>query len=305
MILRNISSNEIDKFSSYIKLTSQGASFKDMLMSFIEKGITKFDWCFVVEDSGSFLGEIVYGVYDGNAEIVNISSQNFDDDVIDLLVNGSLRKIKSEGFSEVECDIYSDKNNFKQYVDALCKRGFHIAQEKKSFVHESDISDSAPLRLSFKSLKEVGSVKYIDVIERVTEGTLDTDDINCIKEYGSKKAAENYFNQLKDIDYNEDWWEIAYTSDNEITGLIIPQKFDDIYGAINYIGVVSEMRGNGYVNDLLKEGIRILKAAKIKKIIADIDAKNFPLDSALRIQKFKLDCNMLLLKYNISDMTVL
>lgn len=70
-------------------------------------------------------------------------------------------------------------------------------------------------------------------------------------------------------------------------------------GGINYIGVIPEKRGQGYINHLVIEGVKTLKDNNIKKVIADIDVKNYPLDKVLQKQGFKLDCTMLVLKLDL------
>ncbi|KYH31772.1 acetyltransferase (GNAT) family protein [Clostridium tepidiprofundi DSM 19306] len=304
MIIRNIDSTEIDLLA---KLAANQVSFKDMYLSWLNDGITKLEWCFIAEDNNEFVGRIIYGVFDDELEILDINIQHINnDDIGHELLYESLKKMRSKGFAKVGCNLYSDKDNFQKYVEMLINQGFVITQKKKSFVwerssyqctmqHNTEVGGG---RLSFRSLRELGSYEcYIDAIRQVTVGTLDKDDIECIKEYGDEQAAAKYFNQLKDIDFNNDWWKLAYSHD-EFIGLVIPQRFNDTVGAINYIGVVPEKRGNGYVNDLLVEGVRILSENNIKKVIADIDEENYPLENALYKNGFKLDCSMLVLKLN-------
>lgn len=297
MIIRNIDSTEIETFA---QLIVSELSFKDTLLSWINDGITKLDWCFVIEDNNNFLGKIVYGVFDNELKILNINIKDYSEIVIYELLQGSLNEMKLKGLTGVECHLYSDKKYFEKYVESFMKTGFKITQEKKSFIWEKgNIINRVSERLVFKKLQEIDSNDYIDAIEKVTEATLDGDDLDCITEFGSKQAAINYFNLLKDIDFNKSWWKLAYTHNNELIGLVIPQKFNDDVGAINYIGVVPKKRGNGYVNDLIVEGIRILNENNIKKVIADIDVKNYPLEKSLTKEEFKLDCRMLVLKLRL------
>jgi ribosomal protein S18 acetylase RimI-like enzyme len=294
VIIRNIDSTELENFA---QLIVSKVSFKDTLLSWIKDGITKLEWCFVIEDNNNFLGRIVYGVLNNELKILDINIRDHSEIVIYNLLQNSLNEIKLKGFTEVDCHLYSDKKYFEKYVESFIKTGFKITQEKKSFIWEKgNIINRVSKRLVFKKLQEINSNDYIDAIEKVTEATLDGDDLECITKFGSKQAAINYFNSLKDIDFNKSWWELAYTHNNELIGLVIPQKFNDDIGAINYIGVVPEKRGNGYVSDLIVEGLRILNENNIKKVIADIDVKNYPLEKALNKEEFKLDCRMLVLK---------
>lgn len=291
MKIRNIDINEIEVFSN---ITS--ASFKKYLLSWIKDGITKLDWCFAAFHNSELIGRIVYGVYDNELEILDVTVKDSNKNAIDSLLQNSLKEMKIKGFKKIECHLYSDKVNYEDYVNSLKKCGFKITQEKKSFIKESSSINEKSGRLIFKNLQETGQNEFINAIEKVTENTLDKDDLDCIKEFGTRQAAVNYFNQLKDIDFNKSWWKLAYTADNKLVGLVVSQKFDEKNGAINYIGVVPEKRGNGYINDLLEEGVKTLVEDNIKKIIGDIDVNNFPLEKALNKKGFKYDCSMFVLK---------
>ena len=49
---------------------------------------------------------------------------------------------------------------------------------------------------------------------------------------------------------------------------------------INFIGVVPEHRGRGYVDDLLAEGTATLHAAGAERARADTDTRNLPVAAA-------------------------
>lgn len=297
MRTRNINESEIEAFAN-LKLSDK--DFNETLLSWIEKRVTKLEWCFVIEDKNDFQGNIVYGVLDNELAILDINIKEIGEEVLEELLRDSLKEMKTEGFKKVRCHIYSDKNAFEKYVQTFIKIGFNITQEKKSFVWEKgNYINKISENLFLKSLQEVSSEKYIDAIEQVTEGTLDSDDLECIRKFGSKQAAINYFDLLKDIHFNNNWWKLAYACGDELIGLVVPQKFNDDIGAINYIGVVPTKRGRGYVKDLIIEGIRILDGNGIKKVIADIDVKNYPLEKALIEEGFKMDCSMLVLKLDL------
>ncbi|WP_055669572.1 GNAT family N-acetyltransferase [Desnuesiella massiliensis] len=297
MRTRNINETEIETFAN-LKLSDKG--FNETLLSWIGQGITKLEWCFVIEDKNDFQGNIAYGVFDNELVILDINIKEISEEVLEKLLRDSLKEMKSEGFKRVGCHIYSDKNAFEKYVQTFIKVGFDVTQEKKSFVWEKgNYINKISEKLFLKSLQEVNSEEYINAIEQVTEGTLDSDDLECIGEFGSKQAAINYFNLLKDIHFDNNWWKLAYTRDDELIGLVVPQKLNDDVGAINYIGVVPAKRGRGYVKDLIIEGIRILNENGIKKVIADIDVKNYPLEKALIEEGFRMDCSMLVLKLDL------
>src|SRR5207249_4376190 len=75
-------------------------------------------------------------------------------------------------------------------------------------------------------------------------------------------------------------WLLAYDSAGGLVGLVVPQRLDGTHGTINYIGVVPERRGEGCVDDLVREGLRRLAPLGLTKFLADTDARNAPMASA-------------------------
>lgn len=74
----------------------------------------------------------------------------------------------------------------------------------------------------------------------------------------------------------------------ELIGLVVPKRFSEVLGALNYIGVVSNERGQGYSMDLIAHSTQIMFSLSIQTVIADIDICNLPLETALTRAAFFL-----------------
>lgn len=323
MNIRNISYKEIEKFSKLGVNELKGNKFKQQLIQWLNEGRTRLEWCFIAEDNYKFYARIFYfklpneplDLKIGGFYIYAETVEKFDE-VGEKLINSSLKEVCLNGIKRLEYhnhikdDIWS-----KRYGELLIKCGFNIIQEKKSFIYNcGNISGcnktcsekdnrlkalETMQNLYFKSLDEIGKEEFVKAIQKVTESTLDEEDLISIRELGAEKAALEYFGILEGIDFNKNWWKVAYVNDNELLGLVVPQKFNDDIGAINYIGVVPEKRGNNFVDYLLMEGTRILKHANIKKVVADIDVKNIPMEQALCRVGYKIDSGMRVLRLDI------
>jgi ribosomal protein S18 acetylase RimI-like enzyme len=276
------------------------------LQQWLDSGRTTLEWCFVIEAEGKFLGRIIYGVFEEQPYDLKIWQLKIADTAYDLVKVGnklladSIEELKPKGFKTVEYHLYSTASvTFETYQSLFKEQGFYIVQEKKSFEANQVRYIENAKRLRFKTLQEVGEGEFIDAIEMVTEGTLDREDLSSIISHGSKQAASLYFELLKEIELNETWWRMAYDTKGELVGLIVPQKFSENRGAINYIGVVPNKRGKGYVNDLLWEGSRLMLEDGIQRLIADIDVKNYPLEKALELLGFKYKGLEMVLKLNL------
>jgi RimJ/RimL family protein N-acetyltransferase len=78
-----------------------------------------------------------------------------------------------------------------------------------------------------------------------------------------------------------DWWRVATLPGGDPVGFVIPASND--YGPIiAYLGVVPAHRGNGYIDDVLAEGTRILAAQDAPRIRAATDLGNVPMARAFQ-----------------------
>lgn len=306
MRVRSIVPEEIGKFSMASSKEKQ-QRFRAFLEEWIREGKTKPEWCFVVEQEETFLARMIFWIFPEEPNQFKIASVKLPHDNEEMFFEVG-KKLFSEGCSivsggenkEFEYHLYSKGNNFfNNYRKLLEECSFVSSQEKKSFLHGNCTEKENSSGITFRSLNEVGEKEFIKAIELVSVNTLDMEDQLSIRTLGSERAALDYYNTLKSIDLNGEWWQLAYDSQENLIGLVVPQKLDETYGAINYIGVVPEKRGNGYVKDLLIKGITILKENGLNKVIADIDIKNYPLEQALLKAGYKLDSKMINYKREI------
>lgn len=297
--IRAIRYDEVSKFSELGNDDLGKVRLKETVLRMWDEGQSQPELCFVIEEEDQFLGRVAYFQYPSEPLEIRMCLLYLspDRDVFELggkLIKESLICLKNKGFNSVEYHLYSkDSEYYNEYKEVFLKMGFEILQQKKNFLYKSERLLNQSNRLKFKSLQEVGEKAFIEAIQDVTEGTLDEVDIKSVEALGAEKAAIDYYNLIKDISCNEAWWKLAYGKDNEFVGLIVPQKFSDKVGAINYIGVTPPKRGNGLVENLLIEGTNILVENNVKKIIADIDANNFPMEKALLKLDYQLDSDIL------------
>ena len=109
-----------------------------------------------------------------------------------------------------------------------------------------------------------------------------------IKKIGERQYAQRLFQKLMQIDDDLSHYLLAYEKESkDLVGIVVPQRFSEQRGAINYVGVVPNKRRQGYVDELLKYATYVLHKEGIQNIIADIDSKDIPLKKALLRIDFK------------------
>lgn len=302
MIVRNIMPGELTEFC-YLGFEEERArNFNERILKAWEEKRSYPEWCFVAEENGRLAAKVAFDIFPsepGNLMVWGLyvpEGENYIKTGAQLF-KAAAEQFKYKGFKLIEHHLYGKGDrNFNNLRDLFLESGFKIMQEKKNFLFTGGELPLLSGKLTFKSLKEVGEEEYISAIRRVTEKTLDTYDEKEVQELGEEEAARSNFYGLKDIDFNDDWWKLAYEENGDLAGLIVPHKFDAKVGAINYIGVVPEKRGNGYVRDLLIEGTGILMKNGIEEIIADIDTNNFPMENGLKLTGYRMNQKELVLE---------
>lgn len=284
MVTRSIAQHEIEGFIQGYDVSR----IQDWIRQLFEEQETRPEWCFVIEDNGTRIAQIVYFQFDGNDSGVCIFGLTlpWDGDFVEIgenLLKESIASLRMQNIERIECRCDSDDPHHQEILTVLEKAGFQLIQEKNCYLltEISNVNDdNRPL--VFKTLDAVGEDRFINAIMQVTVKTLDRADQSDIDHEGAEQAARDYFNLLKSIDDNPEHWVLAYDTDHHLLGLVVAQVLSEKTGCINYIGVVPEFRGHNYSKDLILKATTLLRnITSIKRIIADIDAENFPLERTL------------------------
>jgi ribosomal protein S18 acetylase RimI-like enzyme len=249
--------------------------------------------CFVVEHEGRPVGRVFFHDGPGSGKLAMFGDHV--DQSADFLETGramlgaALARLKATGATGVEHAIYDiyDPNPARQreLIEAV---GFRQYQETKRYAwKDAGTAVEPPARLEFRPFAVVGEDVFTDAVARVTEGTLDRDDMADIARLGLQEAGPRYMAILKQLDFRPDEWLLGYVAGGALCGLVVPQRLDDKEGCINYIGVVPELRGSGYGFDLLVKGTAMLQQRGFKVVVAETDSENRPFHSELERAGFR------------------
>ena len=94
-----------------------------------------------------------------------------------------------------------------------------------------------------------------------------------IAEQGVGGAARADFIDSQGMEHRPEWWELAYTADGSLAGVIMAAR-NPTSAVIAYVGVVPEQRGRGMAADLVRRGTNTLLAAGATEIRGDCDRDN-------------------------------
>jgi ribosomal protein S18 acetylase RimI-like enzyme len=133
-------------------------------------------------------------------------------------------------------------------------------------------------RLVFRPVRDTGEI--LDLMTRVLDGTLDAHSREDLTRMSASEAAvRHYEDELAVYRSPRDWWRIATLPDGEPVGFVTPARNDYNY-VIGYLAVLPGHRGNGYIDEILAEGTRILAAQDVPRIRAATDLGNTPMANA-------------------------
>ncbi|MDR3083711.1 MAG: GNAT family N-acetyltransferase, partial [Streptomyces sp.] len=135
-------------------------------------------------------------------------------------------------------------------------------------------------RLAFRPVHD--AQELVALMTSVLDGTLDAhgrDDLTRIS--APEAAVKHYEDELASYTSPRDWWRIATLPHGEPVGFVLPAH-NGYNPIIAYIAVLPAHRGNGYIDDLLAEGTRVLAEQDVPRVRASTDLGNVPMANAFR-----------------------
>ncbi len=130
-------------------------------------------------------------------------------------------------------------------------------------------------RLVFRPVHD--GEELVALMASVLDGTLDAHG----RESAPEAAVRHYEDELARYTSPRDWWRIATLPHGEPVGFVIPAR-NDYNPIIAYIAVLPSHRGNGYIDDILAEGTRVLAEQHVPRVRASTDLGNIPMANAFQ-----------------------
>jgi len=174
----------------------------------------------------------------------------------------------------------------EERVAWLLAAGFAVVRttSRWSYADRSATQDGMTGRvrpgLAFRSFEEVGEAAFLAALERVSADTADARIQAARERLGQAGEARETLDDLRSMEWQPGWWELAFDPDGDLVGLIMPTRAPSMT-TIGYVGVVPEQRGRRYVDDLLARGTATLRRdVPDLEIRADTDLSNGPMAAA-------------------------
>jgi ribosomal protein S18 acetylase RimI-like enzyme len=137
---------------------------------------------------------------------------------------------------------------------------------------------SRSARLRFVPVTDRATV--LDVLERLVPGTLDAYAHHDVALHGSQRAAEITYDDLRHLPGGRTMWRLGLDHSGTLVGAVLPTR-NPVSATIGYLGVLPELRGRGYVDDLIAEALHLFAAADETEVNDAVDLANAPALHAL------------------------
>jgi RimJ/RimL family protein N-acetyltransferase len=293
MRIRSVGTNELDLFIDAAGSPDHRKEIEQYLDRMFAAGSMRPEWCFLAEEGDRLLGRVAFWTLPSMEEpfalvLLDVDWEGDYAAVSTRLLGYTLDAARALGAEDIEHVIDTPpmrpqfQHHAQKRIELLKSAGFYLRRETGRYEWRETEPPTEPGRLSFLALEEVGEEIFIEAMEKVSEGTLDREIRAEREKLGTKRAAQEFFDDAGRVQHDTSWWHLAYAPNGELAGLIMPAGPPGFL-TIFYVGVVPHMRGRGYVNDLLAAGTATLLEAgnkNDKPLIADTDVSNAPMAAA-------------------------
>jgi ribosomal protein S18 acetylase RimI-like enzyme len=296
--VRAITRGELHAFAAfssgaaYSFAPAQPEAFEQWLAGYWIRGVSRPERCFVAEDrapTGRFRGSVVYW---GTREERSISVEHvrlqWDDpdheDVGRTLLQRSMASIRDQPDAVGPIDyVFTlllspplDGREQRRRDRLLHHAGFVLKRQGFRYRRRRGAAAArASGRLTFKTVAEVGEDAWLAADARVRHGSLDPT-IQPQPRPHRRSGRTPASTSPQEEPFRR---QLAYDSAGELVGLV-ESKLSGETGTVEWIGVVPEQRGRGYVHDVLARSIASLEAAGAVAIHSDTHILNTPMQNA-------------------------
>lgn len=274
MRTRPVRADEMDLFVETAGPPDHRKEVEQYLQSMFAAGSMRPEWCFVIQEKeNNPLGRVAFWTLPGMEKPLAL-----------VLLGDALGEARRLGAAEIEhvLDAPAMQPQFQhrpeKRIGLLEDVGFALRRETDRFQWRGEEPPAISDRLFFRTLEAVGEDAFVKAMRRVSEGTLDRE----IREEREARPAKGGARMVR---HDPSWWRLAYDGrSGDLAGLVMPAEPPGFL-TILYVGVVPEMRGRGYADDLLATGTVSLLGARAeggteKPLRADTDVANAPMAAA-------------------------
>jgi ribosomal protein S18 acetylase RimI-like enzyme len=274
----------LDGFNAVSAGSPYRAQLEEYLESILSQGATRPEWCVVARDGETPIargalwapvGQPVptdFVLLDADWNEQRLASAH----ALLTWLHEQARELGTEALSH-HVDDPPAAPQYQEHAEArvqlLEDAGYTLLRDGLRWRYPGSPPEQPDPSLTFRTLAEVGEEAFVAAIASTYEGTRDSWLARSIDELGVLEAARVDFVDAQAIEYEPEWWELAYTDGDQLIGVIMGAK-NPSTAVVWYVGVVPEARGRGLATHLVRRGTERLLAAGADEIRGDCDLDN-------------------------------
>jgi RimJ/RimL family protein N-acetyltransferase len=267
------------------------AEFEAYVDSLVRQGHTRPGWCLIGLKGGVPVARAALWAPPGESVPTDVVLVEVDWSEEDLATGKALlegvHELASDLGAEVLCHSVDGPAASPQYqeneearVRLMASAGYELLRDGLRWRYADSWRAELPAAsLDFRSMPEVGEDAFVEAFAATYEGTRDAWINRTIEERGALSAARDDFLGYQGMEHLPEWWELAFTEDGKLAGLVMPARNPSV-AVIAYIGVVPEQRGRGLAAHLVRRGTEQLLAGGADEIRGDCDRDNLAMAKA-------------------------
>lgn len=292
MIVRPIQALEISLFAERAAGPDRGfapedaAEFMEWLDARWLDGTSAPALCFVAESENATLASLVFWRH---ADMAHVEHLRGSDEVCGELLKAAIPSVRSHGIRRVWAEAVTPPTP-EERADAMgriCAAADLRANPPgvRIQIHAEAVTDDFATDLALRTFEEAGRGAFIDAMARCTTETLDPEIARNVAELGPRGDAEQRIDRLLDLDGERAWWQLAYSPDGDLAGMVLPSHAGGY--VIGFVGVVPNWRGRGVARQLVQCATATLLASGAHRVRADASSTNKPMLRAFERAGFR------------------
>jgi ribosomal protein S18 acetylase RimI-like enzyme len=287
-VLAFVTSEEasMDAFRSVSAESPYQRQLEEYLASLLQRRSTKPDWCLVGLDDGVPVARAALWALPDHEVPTDIVLIDADWNDTELAAGHALLSKVHDLAAAHGADALSHhvdsppgppqyQEDEEARIRLLAESGYELLRDGLRWAYSGSRSQEAARAQSlvFRSLPEVGEEAFVEAIASTYQGTQDSWITSNIEKHGMLGAAREDFVEYQGLDHLPQWWELAYTEDGTLAGVIMAAR-NPSAAVIAYVGVVPDQRGRGLAPQLVRRGTEQLLAGGADEIGGDCDRDN-------------------------------
>jgi ribosomal protein S18 acetylase RimI-like enzyme len=276
----------MDAFRAVSAASQYQRQLLEYLASLLQRRCTKPGWCLVGLDDGVPVTRAALWAlpdHDVPTDIVLIDADWNDAELAGgrALLSKVHDLAAAEGSDALSHHVDSPpgppqyQENDEDRIRLLAESGYELMRDGVRWAYSGSPSQEAARAQSlvFRSLPEVGEEAFVEAIASTYQGTRDSWITSNIEKHGMLGAARKDFLEYQGLDHLPEWWELAYSEDGVLAGVIMAAR-NPSAAVVAYVGVVPNQRGRGLAPQLVRRGTEQLLASGADEIAGDCDRDN-------------------------------